>query len=611
LDDVDATVIWRDGEPPRSRRHGDLYFSRDDGLAESRTVYLAGCGLPGAWAGRPRFTVGELGFGTGLNIAALLDLWTRTREPRARLHVFTVEATPLSAAEAARALSAWPELGAVAGLLTARWPGRARGFHRIDLPESNAVVDVAVLEAAEALATWDGTADAWFLDGFAPSLNPDIWRPEVLDLVARRSAPGAVAATYTVAGDVRRGLAGAGFAVTRAPGHGRKRERLEARLPGDTKGATPSPRVAVVGAGIAGAALARAFRDLGVEAQLFDAVGPGSGASGAPAVLMAPRLDAGLGPAAALFAQAATRAAKLYERTPGAVLSRGACQLAVGPKDPARFAAIEGADLFEPESMRRLPAAETSRRLGEDTPPGLAMEGALVIDPAAVLQAWLRRVVRASVATLDRVDGAWRLLAADGGVLDEPDVVCLAAAMDCEVLAQGPGQPLGMTPVRGQATLVAGAVVPAAAVFGAYVLPVRGGVLLGATHDRGETDPAHRPGDRRRNLDAVAAALPVLASRLASASLADWSAIRATTSDYLPLAGPLPGAPDGLFVLSGLGSRGFCLAPLLAEHLAAKVLGVPSPLPRPLSALADPGRFAARAARKGRPRRPADPPADP
>src|SRR5438270_11197068 len=96
-------VVW-EGESPRSRLHGDVYFSRDDGLAESRAVFLAGCGLPQAWAGRRRFTVGELGFGTGLNIAALLDLWTRTREPGARLHVFTSESHPLSRSDAARAL---------------------------------------------------------------------------------------------------------------------------------------------------------------------------------------------------------------------------------------------------------------------------------------------------------------------------------------------------------------------------------------------------------------------------------------------------------------------------------------------------------------------------
>ena len=596
-----SPVVWDDDGAPRSRHHGDVYFSRDDGLAESRTVFLAGCGLPDAWAGRARFTVGELGFGAGLNIAALLELWNRTRPLGARLAVFTIEADPLDAAEAARALSPWPELAPVAALMTARWPGRARGFHRIDLPELAATIDVAILEAAEALAAWRGAADAWFLDGFAPSLDPHIWRPEVIDLVARRSAPGARAATYTVAGAVRRGLSGAGFTVERAPGHGRKRERLEARLPGVAR-ESRSPRVAIVGAGIAGAALRRAFSALGVETVLFDAEGPGSGGSGAPAALMAPRLDAGLGPAAALFAQAARTAARLYEAIPGAVIARGALQLRAGPKDAARFAAIASSDLFEPGDMRLQTAEQAAARLGEAAPAGLSIDAAMVVEPAVILGAWLGEVTRERVATVERAghgpSAAWRLRGEGGAILAEADAVCVAAAMGTGDLLPN----LALTPVRGQASFTEVGEARAAAVFGAYAIPTRGGVLIGATHDRGETTVEARLEDRRRNLEAVSGALPELARRLTTAPLADWCAIRATTSDYLPLAGLVPGAAAGLWVLTGLGSRGFCLAPLLAEHLAAAVLDAPSPLPLPLADLVDPRRFAARAARKGRPR---------
>ena len=147
-----ADLEWGEDGAPRSRRFGDVYYSLADGLAESRAVYLHGCGLPEAWRGRTRFVAGELGFGSGLNIVALLDLWARERPPGGRLQVFSVEAFPMSAAEAARALDAWPELAATARLLLDRWPGRARGFHRVDLPELDAVLDVAVMDAAEALA---------------------------------------------------------------------------------------------------------------------------------------------------------------------------------------------------------------------------------------------------------------------------------------------------------------------------------------------------------------------------------------------------------------------------------------------------------------------------
>jgi tRNA 5-methylaminomethyl-2-thiouridine biosynthesis bifunctional protein len=184
-----APLVWRDDGLPQSALYGDVYFSSADGLAETRAVFLAGCDLPNAWRGRDRFTVGELGFGTGLNIAALLDLWRREKSPGQRLHVFSIEAHPITRDEAARALAVWPELGEAASVLLDHWPGRARGFHRIDLPGFDATFDLAVMDVEDALAAWDGAADAWFLDGFSPALNPAMWREEILAAVAARSAP--------------------------------------------------------------------------------------------------------------------------------------------------------------------------------------------------------------------------------------------------------------------------------------------------------------------------------------------------------------------------------------------------------------------------------------
>lgn len=582
-----AIVTWEGDGPPKSTLYGDVYFSRDGGLAETRTVFLAGCGMPGAWRGRNRFVVGELGFGTGLNIAALLMLWRETCEPGATLQIFTIEAHPLTATEAARALAFWPELEPAASALLRRWPGRARGFHRIDLPEWHAIVDLAVMEAGDALNSWQGAADAWFLDGFSPALNPEIWRDEVLRRVGERSAPGARAATYTVAGGVRRGLAAAGFHVERAPGHGRKRERLEARWPGVAVEAR-RPRTAVIGAGIAGAAVSRALRALGAEVEVFDAEGPGAGASGAPAALMAPRLDAGLGPAAALFAQGARRAAQLYLSTPGAVLALGARQKPVGMKDPVRFAAIAASHLFEPGRMRL-----------EDDSHSLLMEDALTVDPAAILRAWLGDTAKQRVSALQAHGGAWRLQNAAGDTLTEVEAVCVCAGPISGALLPE----IELTPVRGQATLAKDIRIERAELFGAYAIATGDGVMLGATHDRDDVSAEPRAEDRLRNLRAIAATLPDLAERAAASPLTDWVAIRATTRDYFPLAGRVFGGGPGLHVLTGLGSRGFCLAPLLGEHLAAILLGVASPLPSPLASLVDPARFSAREARKGRPRR--------
>ncbi len=155
-----SPIDWREDGLPASRLYGDVYFSSDDGLAESEAVYLAGCGLPSAWIGRRAFTVGELGFGTGLNIAALLMLWRETRPPGAVLNVFTIEAHPLDRADAARALGRWPRIAEAADALLAAWPGRAPGFHRLELPDFHALIDVAVLPVGEALDQWTGRADA-------------------------------------------------------------------------------------------------------------------------------------------------------------------------------------------------------------------------------------------------------------------------------------------------------------------------------------------------------------------------------------------------------------------------------------------------------------------
>jgi tRNA 5-methylaminomethyl-2-thiouridine biosynthesis bifunctional protein len=586
----DSPLDWSGGGQPRSRLYGDVYFSTEDGLAESRVVFLAGCGLPEAWAGRRRFVVGELGFGTGLNIAALLDLWSRTRPSGGRLQVFSIEAHPIAADEAARALGRWPELAEVTALLLARWPGRARGFHRIELPELGAVLDLAVMDVAQALQRWSGRADAWFLDGFSPALNPAMWSEEVMALVAARSAPGARAATFTVAGAVRRGLAAAGFAVEKKPGHGRKRERLEAYLPGGPAAEPSVRRVAIVGGGVAGATAARAVRALGAEAVVLDAAGLGAGGSGNPAALVTPRLDAGLGPPAELFAGAFRRAVQLYEEQPDAILARGVLQLAQGDRDAERFAKIAGSDLFEPGALAVLSPEGAAARLGESAPAALAQESALVIEPAPVLAAWARETMRASVAAVERADGGWRLLDAAGATILTAEAVILAAGLSAAAL--WPELPL--SPVRGQASWAAGVAAPAAA-WGGYVLPTRDGVLFGATHDRGDTATDVREADHARNLATLAKALPNFAQSLAGRRLEGRAAIRATTPDRLPIAGLLQ---PGLFALTGFGSRGFSLAPLLAEHVAALALGAPSPLADDLAELVEPGRFRRRAARR-------------
>ena len=593
-------IDWEPSGAPRSRQFDDVYFSREDGLAESRAVFLAGCGLPEAWRGRDRFVVGELGFGTGLNILALLQLWSGSRTPGARLNVFSVEAHPLSAEDAARALQAWPELSDLAAPLLAHWP-TSRGFHRLDFPALDATLDIAIAEAAEALDAWDGRADAWFLDGFAPARNPEMWRDEVLGLVARRSSGGARAATFTVAGAVRRGLQAQGFSVAKRAGFGAKGERLEATFEG-TAAALPShrPTICIIGAGVAGASLARAFRRQGLVPIVIDRSGPGAGASGNPAALVTPRLDVGGGGAARLHAQAFGRACAIYRgETPDAIVAEGALQLEATDRDAARFDRLAGSDLFEPGALERLTSDEAGERLGEPTgSSALWFRDGLSIEPAVALSAWLAgcqsRAV--DVGGLQAADPGWRLLGMDGRIVGEADIVCIAAGFAAALLAHA----LPLVPVRGQASFGQADDRPAAGAWGGYVIPTRSGLLFGATHDRGDVGVDVRAGDQTRNLQLLAKRRPVLAASLGPDSLDARAGIRAATPDHGPLAGQLGPSP-GLFILGGLGGRGFTLAPLLAEHVAARSLGLPSPLPEPLARAVAPDRFSARSGAQAEP----------
>ncbi|RKF16325.1 FAD-dependent oxidoreductase [Roseovarius spongiae] len=217
-----AELDWRAGDVPVSRRFDDPYFSLENGLAETRHVFLAGNGFTERL--RDGFHVAELGFGTGLNMLCALLAWRDAGAP-GRLRLTSFEAYPMSAEDMARALAAHPELADVAPPLLAGW--RA-GERRIGLGHG-ATLEVIEGDARATLPRWDGRADAWFLDGFSPARNPELWQPELMRAVFEHTAPGGTAATYTAAGFVRRGLADAGFAVTRAPGYGRKRHMTTAR----------------------------------------------------------------------------------------------------------------------------------------------------------------------------------------------------------------------------------------------------------------------------------------------------------------------------------------------------------------------------------------------
>lgn len=215
-------LSWPDGRTPRSVQFDDVYFSAEDGLGEANHVFLAGNGLPRRF--RPGFQIAELGFGTGLNMLAALACWTCSGQSGA-LQYIGYEAYPLNANQIRQALLPFnmlkPQVEAMAESLAA---GR-REFETGPLK-----AEIVVGDARKTLPKWTGKADAWFLDGFSPTRNPELWEPELLAEVARHTASGGTFATYTAAGDIRRSLADAGFNVIRRSGFGRKRHMSAGQL---------------------------------------------------------------------------------------------------------------------------------------------------------------------------------------------------------------------------------------------------------------------------------------------------------------------------------------------------------------------------------------------
>lgn len=584
-------IEWRDGAP-YARAFDDIYFSRNGGLAETEAVFHAGCDLPNAWARAQRFAILELGFGTGLNALATQRLWARTRAPGARLDYVAIEAFPLAQADAARALAAFPEIDARA--LLAHWPVRAYAPQRIAL---GAGMTLTVLhgQAGALLAQIAGRFDAFFLDGFAPARNDAMWSEEIARRIAALAKPGARLASYSVAGAVRRALGAAGFAAAKRPGFAGKRERLEAHFAaGDASVETAPARVAVVGGGIAGAALAHALTARGARVAIYEAgAALGAGASGNAAGLVMPRLDRGRTPAQEMFLAAYLHAVAAYE----AIGVLDACGVVEAGREDLH------ADPPLPEEWLELRADNAVRH----APGG-------VVRPLDAIAAWtaLSEVrLNARVVRLERHDSEWRLIAGDGRILGVADAVVIANGAGLGDFAQTDWLTLHRTAGQIEHGPLEGAPLADALVDETYAAPFDGGVVFGATFDR-NAEPVVSAEARARNLAALAKLAPDVAARVHHDALSSRAGIRAAASDYLPIAGRAPDAQawleksvpnagnhPGLYLLGALGSRGLTLAPLLADRIASEMFFEPQALQRASLDAVSPARLLHRMLKKG------------
>lgn len=621
-----------DGTPPRAPLYGDVYHPQIGALAQARHVFLDGNGLPGRWAGRAHFVVLETGFGLGNNFLATWDTWRRDPARCTRLVFVSIERHPLRRDDLARAHlgSARPDLAAE---LLAAWPPLVAGLHPLDFDAGAVQLLLALGDVAALLPALRVTADAFFLDGFAPAHNPQMWQPRVLKALGRCAAPGATAATWSVARDLRAGLQTAGFEPRLAPGIGGKREITLARFAPrhgarfaavPPVGANPPRSAIVVGAGIAGAAAAQALARLGLAVTVFEReVEPATQASGNPAGIFHGSVHGDDGRYARLFRAAALVAQREYglalqAGVPGS--NRGLLRLADGN------AALLDKLGLPADYVRALDVAQASRLAGVALPGAAWLyPGGGWIDPAAWVRHALgtpgvRLVGGTGVATLQRGDGGWCACDALGRVLAQAPVLVLANADGAAGLLAPLGQvtwPLRRT--RGQVTYWAGPspqplALPVAG--DGYALPLPGGGLLcGATRHDDDDEPAPRPQDHRDNLQRLQR-LTGLGHLSRPADRTQWQGRvgwRLSSDDRLPVAGALPLAAlppgqrldqarllpreAGLFVLTALGARGLTLAPLLGRLVAAQAAGGPWPLEQDLADAVDPGRWIVRAAR--------------
>ena len=644
---------WLDGQP-RSRRFGDVYFARESGRDETHHVFLAGNRLAERWATlapRGRFAIGETGFGTGLGFACAWALWNDVAPPDARLDFVSVERYPLGRTELSQALALWPALAPQRTALLSAWEDFAPGWHRFDFDGGRIALTLLVGDAVLVLPRLDASIDAWFLDGFSPVRNPDMWTPAVLAEVARLARPGATFATYTVAGEVRRGLEVAGFEVRKTPGFGRKREMLCGvrrtdspsawRPPWFARPAPPAERRAiVVGAGLAGAATAGILAARGWEVTVVDrrATVAAEASGNHQAVLYAhpsPHPTALNELALAGLQHARRLLDRLLADAPDAYARCGVLQLAFDPAEALRQARVAAlglpAALLEP-----LQQTQASERAGLEVPHGgLFFPGAGWAHPRALCDALLsggrvQLVLGTTTSALVRTGANWTVVAGERAVAAAP-IVVLAASGEAASFALTRHLPLRA--IRGQVTHVPATDASRAlltVLCGAgYATPPRGGLhSLGATHRFGDIGIDVRADEHLENLARLRALSPALhaalgAERLAPASLAGRAGLRCSSPDYLPIVGPVVDAAlfastyahlshdatleldspvpwlDGLYVNTAHGSRGLISAPIAGELLAAYLDGGPAPLPASVVDALHPSRFLLRALIRG------------
>ncbi|MBP6273927.1 MAG: FAD-dependent 5-carboxymethylaminomethyl-2-thiouridine(34) oxidoreductase MnmC [Acinetobacter sp.] len=610
-----AELDWEivdDIEIPISKQFGDVYFSKDNGLLETRHVFLNGNDLTERLSqlhDYQYFCVGETGFGTGLNILTLWQLWQQVRlDNHSHLHVVSVEKFPLNKADLIRALNVWTELKPLAEKLIQQYPLPIAGCHRLSFPEERFSIDLWLGDAQDIFPTIPKTqtVNAWFLDGFAPSCNPDMWQANVLDHMVRLSDFGTTFASFSVAGVLKRGLKQHGIQISRPRGFGHKREMLKAiwldtsqtetqsqdsetTIAAPPKSETSKQRkIAIIGAGIAGLSSAWAFAQRGHQVTIYEQNEPLSGASGNPLALLNPKLCPIEQAHEHLMTLSWQHALNFYPQFK-AFRPIQVQQIALKNAD-------ELSGLVEQYPENVLTANTTLECFPETEFPSLTLHQAGAVSPHQlrdeILQHANIRIEKVKISRLESTDSQVTLWQDQQIIAITDHAIVCCAKQSAELFENYPV----LKPIRGQVSWVENSQRPLALdqaySYGGYCMQLdTAQLILGASFYPNRDDAEVLTEDHVHNYELIHNVFPKYAQGLPSVDT--WqgrASVRAQSLDYFPLVGKIQNLGQ-IYTFAGLGSKGFLFAPLCSEILAALILGELCPVPQSLLDKLNPQRF--------------------
>jgi len=643
-----AQIAWSDGSPV-STEFDDVYFSKVSGIEETRYVFLHHNHLPDRWLNNANnhFTIAETGFGTGLNLLCAWQSFEQHSQASQTLHFVSVEKFPLSKAALKQTLTQWPELEQYSQHLLDVYPPLVAGWHRLDLPCVKKNVGKVVLhlylgDVNDWLESIQGKIDAWFLDGFAPAKNPDMWSDHLFHSLARLSHHRSTVATFTAAGLVKRGLQKAGFTIQKVKGFGKKRDMLTACYE-QTQGPMPANwlqekpwfadplhtfnqeqrHAVVIGAGIAGCSSAYALAKRGWQVTLLDQHDSvANGASGNAQGVLYAKLASDMNIQSEFYLSGYLYSLHLLNQT---LPDRqdwddcGVLQLAFNEKEQLRqqqfcqrFDLSEVVEWVDADQATELANIDIQNS-------GLYFKKGAWVHPKAwceqlISHPNIRFIANSKVKELLQTESSWNVRC-ENATSFNCDVVIVCSAFEAKNLQQLSFLPT--QPIAGQVTQLSDVQSNLQTVLcgDSYVTPMHKNQLnFGATYRLKSSDTLVTQADHQHNLDKLADNFPAM-STINSQKVSGRTSVRCSTPDYIPIVGPVcdeqlfksrfhdlqkskkwrfyEAAPylKGLFVNLGHGSRGLSSAPLCAEMLAAQIQQEVLPICKRHQDMLSPNRF--------------------